>query len=63
MTDEEWRKLVNDDSIVTKVIRCKESGRPFTIQKLELAFYRKLGLPIPQLHPDIRHEARMKQRP
>jgi hypothetical protein len=60
---EERKALVNDDTILKKVIICEESQRPFTIQKLELAFYRKMGLPLPKLHPDIRHEKRMKQRP
>jgi hypothetical protein len=61
--EEERKALVNDDSILKKVIICKESQRPFTIQKLELAFYRKMDLPLPKFHPDIRHEKRMKQRP
>jgi hypothetical protein len=61
--EEERKALVNDDSILKKVIICEESQRPFTIQKLELAFYRKMSLPLPKLHPDIRHEKRMKQRP
>ncbi|MDR2189802.1 MAG: hypothetical protein LBP53_01010 [Candidatus Peribacteria bacterium] len=55
--------MVNDDSVLKKVIICKESQRPFIIQKLELDFYRKMRLPLPKLHPDVRHEARMKQRP
>jgi hypothetical protein len=63
MTDEGWRSLVNDDTITQKIIVCKDSQRPFLIQKLELAFYRKMGLPLPKQHPDIRHEARMQQRP
>jgi len=42
MSDEERKKLVHEDTIISKIIICKESGRPFTIQKLELAFYRKV---------------------
>jgi hypothetical protein len=63
MTDEERNALVNDDNILKKVIICKDSQRPFTIKKLELEFYRKMPLPIPKLHPDVRHEAKIKQRP
>ena len=55
--------MVTDDSVVNKVIICKDSGRPFAIQKMELTFYRKLGFPLSKQHPDVRHEARMKQRP
>ncbi|MDR0606979.1 MAG: hypothetical protein LBG52_01190 [Candidatus Peribacteria bacterium] len=63
LPDDERKALVNDESILRKIIICAESGRPFIIQKLELDFYRKMGLPLPKLHPDVRHEARMKQRP
>ena len=62
MSHDDWKVLVDDDRVVNKVIICKESGRPFAIQKMELAFYRKLGLQLPKQHPDVRHEARMKQR-
>jgi hypothetical protein len=63
LSDEERRNLINDDTITKKIIICKTSQRPFTIQKLELEFYRKMGLPLPKQHPDIRHEERMKMRP
>ncbi|MDR0650601.1 MAG: hypothetical protein LBG59_04280 [Candidatus Peribacteria bacterium] len=63
LPDDQRKTLVNDESILRKIIICAESGRPFIIQKLELDFYRKMGLPLPKLHPDLRHEARMKQRP
>jgi hypothetical protein len=55
-------RLVHND-ILKKVILCVESDRPFMITPLELKFYRKMGIPLPQIHPDIRHEKRMKIRP
>lgn len=36
--------------------------RPYRIQKAELAFYRKTGLPLPHKHPDQRYEDRLAQR-
>ena len=63
MTDEEWKNFVHDEGVLTKIIICEESNRPFFIQKSELAFYRKMGLPLPKQHPDVRHIQRMKQRP
>lgn len=50
------------DDILNWAIKCKESGRPFKIQKAELEFYRKMNLPIPHFHPDIRHKNRMQKR-
>jgi len=43
-------------------IKCKISKRPFKIIPQELKFYREHSIPIPHLHPDKRHEARMKLR-
>ncbi len=50
------------DDILNWAIVCRESGKLYKIQKPELEFYRKMDLPIPRLHPDIRHERRMKMR-
>ena len=43
-----------DDSILSKAISCQETGRPFRIIPTELAFYRKLGVPLPRIHPNVR---------
>jgi len=51
-----------NDEIQHWVIECAESKRPFKIQEGELKFYRQMNLPIPHLHPDIRHSNRMKLR-
>ena len=46
------------DTITKAALRCSESGRPFRIVAPELNFYRKKGLPIPSLSPQIRHRHR-----
>lgn len=48
-----------DQSILTKVITCEISGRSYKIQKSELDFLKKLNLPLPRLHHDIRHTKRL----
>ncbi|MCX6807262.1 MAG: zinc-ribbon domain containing protein [Patescibacteria group bacterium] len=50
------------DEILKWAIECKETKRPFMIQKLELEFYRKMNLPIPHFHPDVRYQNRLKLR-
>jgi hypothetical protein len=45
-----------DDSILEKAIICAQTGRPFRITNAELSFYRKMKLPLPHLHPNIRIE-------
>ena len=47
------------DDITTYAVICEQSGRPFRIVQQELDFYRKHGMPLPRLHPDIRHIARL----
>ncbi len=51
-----------DESILDKVIICETSERPFRIQKWELEFYRKMKLPLPHKHQDIRHLNRIQLR-
>ncbi|MBI5414959.1 zinc-ribbon domain containing protein [Candidatus Peregrinibacteria bacterium] len=50
------------DDILNWAIGCEESGKFFKIQKAELEFYRRMNLPIPHFHPDIRHAHRMALR-
>lgn len=50
------------DDILNWAIKCEVTGRPFKIIKQELAFYRKMKLPIPHFHPDERHRRRMALR-
>ncbi|MBI5414970.1 hypothetical protein HZA38_05675 [Candidatus Peregrinibacteria bacterium] len=50
------------DDILNWAIICEESEKPFKIQKAELEFYRKMNLPIPHFHPDVRYKHRMALR-
>lgn len=54
--------LETKDSILSEQLSCSESGKNFKIQKAELAFYKKLGIPVPDLHQDIRHMNRLAKR-
>ena len=48
------------DDILTKAIACKKTGRPFRIVTTELEFYRRRGIPLPTIHPQIRIDGRIK---
>jgi hypothetical protein len=50
------------EDICSKVIKCKESGRLYQIQKGELAFYQSKKIPLPQFHSEVRHAKRVEQR-
>lgn len=50
------------DQILGETVYSSRSGRPFRIIKAELDFHRKLGLGLPDLHPDERHLSRMNRR-
>jgi len=47
------------DDVLNWAVQCESTGRPFRLQPAELKFYRKLGLPVPRVHPDVRYDARM----
>ena len=46
------------DDVVNWAITCEVTKRPFRIIKQELAFYRRMELPLPHVHPDERHRRR-----
>lgn len=50
------------NDIVNSVIVCAATGRPFRIIRQEIDLYRKMGLPLPRLHPDERHRRRVALR-
>ncbi|MEX2052499.1 MAG: hypothetical protein WD991_02285 [Candidatus Paceibacterota bacterium] len=50
------------DNIMNEVIECEITGRPFKILEQELNFYRRFNLPLPSIHPDERHNERLKLR-
>jgi len=43
-------------------IQCQESGRAFILQKQEVAFYKAHNIPLPRLHPDVRHQNRLQHK-
>lgn len=47
-----------DDSLLQEILACEETGKPFRIVKSELDLYRKLKVPVPHLHPEVRYEKR-----
>ena len=47
------------DEILNKAILCEKSGRPFRIISSELEFYRRMKLPLPNIHPLFRMEKRL----
>ena len=51
-----------DDSVLQQTFVCAQTGRQFKVQPSELRLYRLLNLPLPELHPDVRHAARMTRR-
>lgn len=44
------------DSITDEVLKCSETGRNYNIVPQELELYRRLRIPIPRLHPDVRYK-------
>lgn len=53
--------IVSDD-ICQKILRCEMTGKLYKITPQELAFYRRMRLPIPRRCFDQRHADRMAQR-
>ena len=51
-----------DDNIIDKTILCEDTGRPYRILEEELRIYRKLGIPLPRKHHEVRFKERIKQR-
>ena len=55
---------INDvpDTISSETLACSLTGKNYKIIPQELAFYKKVGLPIPHLSPEARHQERAKFR-
>ena len=51
-----------DDTVLDTPLLCASTGRAFKLNRLELNFYRRLGLPLPDLCPDARHLRRIAWR-
>jgi hypothetical protein len=50
------------DDICNQILTCETCSKNYRIVKPELAFYRKMNLPVPHNCPDCRHKARMALR-
>ena len=46
------------DDILNWAIRCEKTRKPFRLQKAELELYRRLRVPVPRWHFEVRHAAR-----
>ena len=46
------------DTNLENVVICEVSGKPFRLTKQELEFYKKLELPTPKKHPEVRMKER-----
>lgn len=57
-----WREKQELSEKAEDVAFCKVTGRPFRIVSREIAFYKRLKLPLPRLHPDERHRRRVAKR-
>ncbi len=51
-----------DDKLLAAMFTCAESNRKFRLQPAELTLYRKLRVPLPDLHFDVRHTRRFNRR-
>ncbi|MBP7806516.1 hypothetical protein KA057_02440 [Candidatus Gracilibacteria bacterium] len=52
----------NIDALLSGILECQITKKPFKIIKQELAFYVENDLPIPMIHPNQRHLQRLAQR-
>lgn len=50
------------DAIISQILICESTGKPYKITPQELKFYRQVNVPIPKLCPDQRHKERMALR-
>ena len=49
-------------NLLSGILKCEVSGKPFKIVPQELAFYIAQGLPIPRKHYDVRYKERFNMR-
>ena len=50
------------DDVLEWGITCSKTERPYRIQRPELSLYRKIHIPIPREHPDVRYDERLSLR-
>lgn len=51
----------NIDEVLSGILKCEMTGKPFKIIKQELIFYIENQIPLPSKHPDQRHRERFLQ--
>lgn len=52
----------SSEAILEQILVCTKSGRPFKLQQAEFEIYKKIEVPVPDIHPDLRHELRLARR-
>lgn len=61
-----WKWRDDEPEIVSTdgegVRRCTLSGRPFKLVPQEVKFYKQMGLPEPDVHPELRQKNRLDRR-
>lgn len=50
-----------DDTILSAIIACESTGRPYRIVATELELLRRMHIPLPRMHPDNRFENRLSR--
>ena len=51
-----------EDSMARGILKCSASGVPFKLNPVEITYYRKLGLPPPDISPEERNRRRLAKR-
>ncbi len=51
-----------DESILKEILECSSCRKNYRLTKAELDFYRQMGVPLPRLDFECRHQARMGKR-
>ncbi len=49
-----------DNTILSKAIKCEDTGKLFKLIQMELDFYKRFNLPIPTKSPFARHKSRLR---
>ncbi len=50
-----------NESITKQILNCEETGKTFKIIPQEFQLYKKLGIPVPTIAPEIRHKNRFSK--
>lgn len=58
----EYEKDDERQALLSGILKCQKTGKPYKIIPQELAFYLKHGLPVPTVSFEARHKARIAKR-